>query len=78
MVTYKKIGIILVLVGTCWFLISFVLISGYNPVLGFIYHLNYMTTREIVLKEGRWLEFPDGYVLPPPLPTIVPRFNIEP
>lgn len=66
MVTYKKIGIILVLVGSFWFLISFVLIPGYSPALGFIAHLNNMTTREIVLKEGRWLQFPDGYV-PPPL-----------
>jgi len=79
MSTRKKIGMILVLVGSFWFLISFVLISGYSPVFGFIGHLNYMTTIEIVLKEGRWLRLPDGYVEPPIfLPTIVPRFNIEP
>lgn len=79
MSTRKKIGMILVLVGSFWFLISFVLISGYSPVFGFIGHLNYMTTTEIVLKEGRWLQLPDGYVNPTHfLPTIVPRFNIEP
>ena len=78
MSTREKIGMILVLVGSFWFLISVVLIP-YSPGLGFIWHLNYMTTIEIVLKEGRWLEFPDGYVKPPIfLPTIVPRFNIEP
>lgn len=65
MSTRKKIGMILLLAGSFWFLISFVLIPGYIPELGFISHLNYITTREIVLKEGRWLEFPDGYVHPP-------------
>lgn len=69
MSTRKKIGMILVLVGSFWFLISFVLIPGYNPGLGFIWHLNYMTTTEIVLKEGRWLQLPDGYVPPPSLPS---------
>ncbi|NCO83254.1 MAG: hypothetical protein COZ31_05630 [Nitrospirae bacterium CG_4_10_14_3_um_filter_44_29] len=53
MSTRKKIGMILVLVGLFWFLISFVLIPGYSPALGFIAHLNNMTTTEIVLKEGQ-------------------------
>ncbi len=78
MVTNKKTGIILVLVGIFWFLISFVLIPDYNPGLGFLWQLNYMATREIVLKEGRWLQLPDGYVPPPSLPSIMPRFNLEP
>lgn len=77
MVTNKKTGIILVLVGIFWFLISFVLIpySG----LGFLWQLNYMTTTEIVLKEGRWLQFPDGYVPPPasPLSLYDPMLNLQ-
>jgi hypothetical protein len=68
MSTRKKIGMILVLAGSFWFLISFVL-TPYSPGLGFIWHLNYMTTTEIVLKEGKWLQFPDGYVPPPALPS---------
>jgi hypothetical protein len=52
MSTRKKIGMILVLVGSFWFLISIVLIP-YSPGLGFIWHLNYMTTTGIVLKEGQ-------------------------
>ena len=80
MSTREKIGMILVLAGSFWFLISFVLIP-YSPGLGFIWHLNYMTTTEIVLKEGRWLQFPDGYV-PPPSPPIAlilsnPVFNFQ-
>jgi hypothetical protein len=51
MSTRKKIGMVLVLVGSFWFLISFVLIPYQG--FGFIWHLNYMTTTEIVLKEGQ-------------------------
>jgi hypothetical protein len=35
MTKYKKIGIILILIGICTPLISFVFASGYNPQLGF-------------------------------------------
>lgn len=77
MSTRKKIGMILVLVGSFWFLISFVLIPGYIPELGFISHLNHITTREIVLKEGRWLQFPDGYVPPSSRSSFLPFGVLE-
>lgn len=66
----KKIGIILILVGLCLLLVSLAFISGYQQKLGLLGSISDM---ELVLKEGKWVDYPQGYTPPAaPLPAPVP------
>lgn len=84
--TDKKIGIILILTGICLFLLS-LLFLGYrdkdrygeeNEIIYFKYIvaerglIENINELDIVIKKGRWLEYPPGYIpadAPRPTPT---------
>jgi len=57
MTRYKKIGIILILIGLCIPIIAFVFASGYNPKLGFWWSISHMN---ILLQEGSIKGNPGG------------------
>ncbi len=68
MTKYKRIGIILILIGICIPLISFVFATGYNPHFGFWWSVTKMEiklwhTSKSTLAPG-WYDVDDARLVP--------------
>ena len=76
MTKYKRIGIILILIGICIPLVAFVFSSGYNPKLGFLWSITkmniYLWTQPAKPQTPPpGLDF-DPYFEPHDIPVVLP------